>query len=245
MRRIVVTGISGAIGFATAELLLKEGYSVVGVSRRPKFIEERLEAYGDRYEGISADLSSVEVAERMMREIIEKYAPLGGMVYCAGFDRLKPLYLNKSKDYEELWRIHAQVPMLFTSALARRNVCLEGASIVLLSSLAAHEGAAMHSAYAAAKGALEGFLPAAAAELADKKIRINLAVLGVVEGGMSNVWLEKLLPLKKDALSESYPFGLGKPEDAASLLTYLASERSAWISGQKFFADGGHLCRKI
>ena len=158
---------------------------------------------------------------------------------------MAPLHLAKAEDYEALWRLHALAPMLMIGAIGRKKQHEEGAAAVLISSQSAHEGAAGHAAYAAAKGALEGFLAPAAAELMDKGMRLNAVCFAPVKTPMAEGWMGKLTEDGKRKLEESYPLGLGETADAAALICFLLSEEARWISGQVITADGGHAVRKV
>ena len=236
---IVITGASSGIGLAVARSLLSDQIPIVATARN----EERLSAlYGDSSlcSVVPCDLSHVDQACAYIDAVKQTHGLVGGFVHCAGFDKMSPLYLNKASLYEELWKVHALAPMMMISRLARKGMMTDGASIVLVSSLAAHEGAAGHSAYAAAKGALEGFLPSAAAELAERHIRINMVVLGIVHTDMSQGYMRRLTEPQLQALESRYPLGFGDPDHVVGALRFLLGSASSWMTGQKIFLDGGH-----
>ena len=99
-----------------------------------------------------------------------RFASVVGFVHAAGFDAVAPLGMIADDALARLVAVHADFPLKFLGWLGRRGNHAEGASCVLVSSLAAHEGAKGHAAYAAAKGAVEGLLKPAAAELAAKPV---------------------------------------------------------------------------
>ena len=102
-----------------------------------------------------------------------------------------------------------------------------------------------HTAYAAAKGAIEGYLAPAAAELMEKGIRINEVCFAPVRTQMAAGWMDKLTEEGMKNLLESYPLGIGEVSDASNLICFLLSEESKWINGQIITADGGHSVRKV
>ena len=107
--------------------------------------------------------------------------------------------------------------------------------------LAAHEGDCGNAAYAAAKGAVEGMLRPAAAELAPRGVRVNAVVLGVVDTPMAQgSWMARCTPEQIDARRARYPLGFGTPEKVADVIDFFLGEASAWITGQCLVADGGH-----
>ena len=240
---IIVTGASRGIGFAVAQGLVSQGSSVVLTARDTSSLDY---AFG----GMSLvhlqpwDLAETESLDAYINTITEQYGLVGGFVHCAGHNKVIPLHMNKVEDYEALWRIHALAPMRIVSLLTKKGKSQPGASFVLISSLSAHEGSLGNAAYAAAKGALEGFLKPAAVELAERQIRINIVVPGMVRTNMSQNFLKRLSVDQLAQVEGSYPLGLGQPEQVAEMILFLLSDKSSWITGQKFFLDGGHMSRK-
>jgi len=239
----IVTGAGGGIGGAVAAQLLGEGKKVIAVGRNLAGLCEKFSGYANCV-CYGCDLSDEAEITYLIKTIVREQGAVRGLVHCAGFDKLSPLYLNKMDDVEALFKIHVFAPMTLCKLLSKRGNAAAGCSLVLISSLSAHEGAAGHTAYAAAKGALEGFLPTAACELAARDIRINIVVPGVIRTRMSQGFIGKMTIDQLESLNNSYPLGLGNPEDAAGMICFLLSEKAKWITGQKYIIDGGHMCRK-
>ncbi len=243
---ILITGVSGGIGIGLSRRLLYEGYSVIGLSRsRNDELCQLSKKYPEQFFLHEAELLDTDNLGSLIKTLVGEHGPIGGFVHCAGFDKMAPLHMTKVADYEDLWRIHALVPMLIIGSLSKKGMHCEGASIVLLSSQAAHEGAMGHTAYAAAKGAIEGFLAPAAAELMEKGLRINAISLAPVKTKMADGWMNRLTEEGKQRLTDSYPLGLGEVEDAVNLISFLLGSESRWINGQIITADGGHSVRKL
>ena len=174
MKNVIITGVSGGIGKAVAERLIEEGSSVIGLDRTVRDeIKQVAETHPDQLFLYEADLMDVEKLGDLIKKLVAEHGPIGGFVHCAGFDKMAPLHLTKIEDIENLWRLHALVPMVMIAAISKKKNHDEGTSIVLITSQSAHEGAMGHTAYAAAKGAIEGYLSASSAELMEKGIRIN------------------------------------------------------------------------
>lgn len=246
MNNVLVTGITGGIGKAVAEKLLMSGSSVIGLDRT---IKDEIRSLADQYpEKLmlhEADLMDSDGLADLVKGLVAEHGPIGGFVHCAGFDKMMPLHLTKAEDIENLWRLHALTPMLMIGTLSKKKMHDDGMSIVLISSQSAHEGAMGHTAYAAAKGAIEGYLAPAAAELMEKGIRINEVCFGPVKTPMAAGWMDKLTEEGMQKLLESYPLGIGEVEDARNLICFLLSSESRWINGQIITADGGHAVRKV
>lgn len=246
MKNILVTGISSGIGFSVADQLLASGVSVIGLDRSfSENITHLQQTYPEALTFHLCDLLDVDTLPSLIRTLVANHGPLGGLVHCAGYDKMMPLHLAKATDIENLWRIHALAPMVLIASLSKRNHYQDQCSIVLISSQSAHEGAMGHTAYASAKGAVEGYLAPAAAELMQKGIRLNVVCFAPIRTPMASAWLDKLSDEAMKKLLESYPLGLGEVSDASNLICFLLSEKSRFINGQIITADGGHSVRKI
>ena len=244
---VLVAGASRGIGRAAARLLLEEGCSVVVSARGADALRsEFVDAGENRVKIVPIDFSRIEDLEGYAAEVVNLTGGLSGMLYSAGMQKTLPLTQSKFALAEKIFRLNAFAAFELTRLFAKKGAYNpRGASFVLLSSLAAHEGALGTALYGASKGALEGFVPAAASELAAKKIRLNALILGTVRTGMSQQFIEKMSEGQKKSLLAEYPLGLGEPEDAANFIAYLLSEKARWITGQTFTLDWGHSVRAI
>ena len=236
----VVTGASSGIGAAVAARLLARGENVVVVARRADVLAER---YGACPNAVCAvvDLESPDATARVAAAVKERFDTVRGFVHAAGFVAPAPLGLVQDETAHRLFSVHALFPLQFLGWLAKRPNHSDGASAVLVSSLAAHEGDCGNAAYAAAKGAVEGLLRPAAAELVPRGVRVNAVVLGVVDTPMAqDSWMARCTPEQIDARRARYPLGFGTPEKVADVIDFFLGEASAWITGQCLVADGGH-----
>ena len=236
---IVVTGAASGIGYAVAAHQLKHGSRVVAVDLNADRLAERF-AENPSVKTIACDLTTDGGFKFLTAEIKSVCDRVGGFVHAAGIDVMAPLGLVQPSVMQRLFAIHAVFPVRFLGWMAKKGNHSENAACVLISSLSAHEGAKGHVAYAAAKGAVEGLLKPAAAELLDKGIRINEVILGVIETEMSRGWIKKLSPEQQESLRHSYPLNLGTPESVADVVAFLLSESARWMTGQKVVCDGGH-----
>ena len=223
----VVTGAASGIGASVTSLLRSRGEAVFTVDLK-----------GDV--DCVCDLLSPDGLSALTTRLEGKFEGACGFVHCAGFDQMAPLGMIKNETVSRLVAIHAGFPIQFLGWMAKKGKHAEKSSAVLISSLSAHEGAKGHVAYAAAKGAVEGFLAPAAAELAPRGIRLNEVVLGIVQTEMAKEWMAKLTSEQLRAITDAYPMGLGRPNDVAKVVAFLLSDESAWITGQKIICDGGH-----
>jgi len=241
-RWIVVTGASKGIGAKTAALLLESGYSVVATARG----ESDLRAlYGDENNAVTIpwDLSDPARVLDYAKTVKEAVGAVSGLMHCAGIEKAFPIHITKPAKIEEVFNINTYAAMLLVSGFSKKGMTCDPASFVLVSSLAAHEGARGRSVYAASKAALEGFAKAAAPELAEKGIRINCIAPGIVATEMTAAYRNQLTEDQWQSLVGGYPLGVGDAHDIAAFAKYLISAEAKWITGQSYILDGGHLVR--
>ena len=234
----LVTGAASGIGRAVCQLLLAHGGKIVAADLAAEALSA---AFGNdpNVLCVAGDLTTAEGFTNLTSSLKGRFDSVKGFVHCAGFDSARPLGFIADETVHKLVAIHAGFPIQFLGWLAKKGNHAEECSCVCISSLSAHEGAKGHVAYAAAKGAVEGSLKPAAAELLPKGIRLNALVLGVVQTEMAMSWMNKLTPDQLSALQKDYPLGLGQPSDIARVIAFLLGDDSRWITGQTLVCDGG------
>ncbi len=215
MKHFLLVGASSAIAQTTKSTLLAKGYQVTQLSRNQSISDYELTDY------ISA-LPSIDTR-------------FDGIVYFPGSINLKPFRSLKLEDFQSDFNIHVlgAVNVLKTY----QSNLNEGASVVLISSVAATTGMPFHASVASVKAALEGFARSLAAEWAPK-IRVNVVAPSLTLTPMA----EKLTnsPEKIEAGAQRHPLKrLGNPSDLANAITFLLGDDSAWMTGQVLAVDGG------
>ncbi|MCH9628205.1 MAG: hypothetical protein S4CHLAM2_18610 [Chlamydiales bacterium] len=167
--------------------------------------------------------------------------PLDGLVYFPGTINLKPFGQLTKDDFQHDWHINC----LGAVRTIQKYLPLlsEGSSIVLISSVAVSQGMAYHTSIASAKGALEGFGRALAAELAPR-IRVNMIAPSLTDTPMATSLLNS--ETKKEHASQRHPLQkVGTPSDHAAAICYLLSDESSWVTGQVLHVDGGFSTLKL
>ena len=236
----VVTGAASGMGLSVARRLVDNGENVVAVDRDVNALATVFSA-DDHVHCVACDLGTDEGFISLTQAIKNIAAPVKGFVHCAGFVRTAPLGYVLSADARALYDVHALFPIKFLGWLTKKSNRAETVSCVLISSMACHEGDRGNVAYAAAKGAVEGFLRCAASELVSKKVRVNALVLGVVDTPLAHgAWMDKASDEQVKRIRESYPLGFGTTNDIANIVEFFLSDKSSWITGQTLICDGGH-----
>ena len=235
----LVTGAASGIGRAVCQLLLSRGEKIVAADLSAETLSA---TFGDdpNVLCVAGDLTTADGFANLTNSMKSRFVSVKGFVHCAGFDSTRPLGFIESATVQRLVAVHAGFPIRFLGWLTKKGNHAEGCSCVCISSLSAHEGAKGHVAYAAAKGAVEGLLKPAAAELVAKGIRLNALVLGIVQTEMAQSWMNKLTPDQMSEMEKRYPLGFGNPDDIARVVVFLLGEESCWITGQTLVCDGGH-----
>ncbi|MGL2963416.1 SDR family NAD(P)-dependent oxidoreductase [Flavobacterium sp. RSB2_4_14] len=160
-----------------------------------------------------------------------------GLVYCPGSINLRPFRGLKPEAFENDLQINFISVVKVIQTVLPNLTAADQSSIVLFSSVAASMGMPFHTSVAAAKGAIEGFSKALAAEYAPK-IRVNVIAPSLTDTPLAEKFLSN--EEKKEKSAQRHPLKrVGTSEDMAQMASFLLSEKSSWISGQIFHVDGG------
>ena len=226
-KNILVVGGSSGIGLSLINKLLAEGAHVYNVSRHAS----------DQWAGdvshleydIMGDISSLSAA---LPEVLH------GVVYSVGSINLRPFNRLTEADFINDYRINVVGAALVIQQSLKALKTAQGASVVLMSSVAAKAGMSFHASIAAAKGGVEGLALSLAAELASQHIRVNVVAPSLTETPLAQNLLST--PEKKEAAAKRHPLGkFGQSSDIAAAVAFLLSDESSWVTGQVIGIDGG------
>ncbi|MFN6039874.1 MAG: SDR family NAD(P)-dependent oxidoreductase [Bacteroidota bacterium] len=221
-KSFLFAGASSAIARKAAEILRNEGYRVIGISRNDCSID---------YD----EFHVVQGYEKNNLPNIE--GPLAGIVYFPGTITLKPFARISSDEFMQDMSVNAFGAVYFIQQYLNQLKLSDEGSIVLFSTVAVKTGMPFHSSVALAKGAIEGLIPALAAELAPK-IRVNAIAPSLTNSSLSERFLNTTE--KQAAAQQRNPMKkIGTPEELANAVCFLLTSRSSWITGQIFAVDGG------
>ena len=164
-------------------------------------------------------------------------AVIDGLVYCPGSINLRPFRGLKLETFQSDMQVNFFSMVKVVQTLLPQLTASSQSSIVLFSTVAVKMGMPFHTSVAAAKGAIEGFAKALAAEYAPK-IRVNVIAPSLTDTPLADKFLNN--DDKKEKSSLRHPLKrFGKSEDLAHMATFLLSENSSWMSGQILHVDGG------
>jgi NAD(P)-dependent dehydrogenase (short-subunit alcohol dehydrogenase family) len=232
----VILGGSGGIGSAVARQLVSGGASVALAARRSEPLEELAAELGGADTG-TLDATKLSEVESFVRSVADEHGGVDGIVNCVGSILLKAAHQTS----EDEWRqtLAANLDSAFATVRAGAKVMgRSGGSIVLMASAAATVGLPSHEAIAAAKAGVIGLARSAAATYAPKGIRVNAVAPGLVDTPMSAKITGNEMMLK--ASTAMHPLGrIGRPEEIASVISWLLTETGSWVTGQVIGVDGG------
>jgi NAD(P)-dependent dehydrogenase (short-subunit alcohol dehydrogenase family) len=235
-----VTGGSGALGQAIVQALAREGccvaYSYKNNEQAAEQLKKKLEASGSNVQSYLLDIldasGSVELADKIEAEL----GPVDILVNNAGIAQVMPFAMIEEDDWDMIMDVNVKGMFLVTKAFVRGMIRRRKGCIVNIGSLAGMRMLEVPVHYATAKSAVVGFTMALAREFGRYNIRVNAAVPGMLEGGVSDNIPTRLQDEYKGycALSRA-----GTCEEAAELVAFLASDRSSYINAQAIMIDGG------
>jgi NAD(P)-dependent dehydrogenase (short-subunit alcohol dehydrogenase family) len=162
---------------------------------------------------------------------------IDGLVYCPGSINLRPFKALKMDAFENDLQLNFLNMVKVVQTVLPNLTASSQSSIVLFSSVAATMGMPFHTSVSAAKGAVEGFAKALAAEYAPK-IRVNVIAPSLTDTPLANKFLNSAEKKEKSAARNPMK-KVGSSQDIAQMASFLLSDKSNWISGQVFHVDGG------
>lgn len=240
----IVTGAGSGIGRACAIAVAGEGARIVLVGRRRDRIDQVAHEIGDQAFPIAADLSRANEIPRLMDETIERFGGLNFLVNNAGILQIGDAEQITEEQWDRVFNTNVRAVWLLSRSALPHMRRAGGGSIINMASVLGIVGARSRAAYAASKGAVVLLTKSMAIDHGHENIRVNAICPSLVETELTDAILAKAanpeaIRREKTAL---HPIGrLGKPEDVAGLVVYLASDESSWTTGAILPVDGGYL----
>jgi 3-oxoacyl-[acyl-carrier protein] reductase len=235
-----VTGGSRGIGRAIAECLASAGAAVaINYLERADAAEHvvaAIQAGGGRAFASRADVRSAQDAQAMVQRIEERWGAVDILVNNAGIVRDKLFVRMSESDWQDVITTHLMGAFHCTKAVLRKMLRRRWGRIINISSIAGLAGNAGQANYASAKAGLIGFTRSLAKEVGPRSVTVNAIAPGFIQTDMTATldeeWRQQALALT--------PLGrFGSPVDVASVVTFLASDQAAFITGQVISVDGG------
>ena len=239
---VLVTGATRGIGKGVALKLAEQGaniaFTYVSSKEKADAIEQELLLLGVKAKAFKSDASIMSEAESLVKEVNETFGSIDVLVNNAGITKDNLLMRMSEEDFDRVLEVNLKSIFNMTKSVQRTMLKQRSGSIINMTSVVGVKGNAGQSNYAASKAGVIGFTKSIALELGSRNIRCNAIAPGFIETEMTDKLDEKVIsewrnsiPLKRG----------GTPEDVANVTLFLASELSAYVSGQVVNVCGGML----
>ncbi|MEH2419883.1 MAG: SDR family oxidoreductase [Nostoc sp.] len=236
----LVTGGNSGIGLATAKQFVAEGAYVYITGRRQVELDAAVEAIGKNITAVQSDVSNLADLDRLFAIIKQEQGHLDIIFANAGGGQIAPLGAITEEHFDKTFNINVK-GLLFTVQKAL-PLLPEGASIILNASTTSIKGTPAFSVYSATKAAVRSFARNWILDLRERKIRVNAISPSVVPTpgydhlGLNDQQLQEFV----DSQASAIPLGrVGKPDEIAKVVVFLASADSSFVNGIELFVDGG------
>ncbi len=232
----IVTGASGEIGAAISELLISQGYSVIGTYySNEKSIDELTLQLGNNFFPFQCDLSDFDTAKSLLTYIEEKQFQVEVLINNAGISIVGLLQDLTKESWNRIWNTNVTSAISLSQAVIPIFLKQGGGKIINISSVWGNCGASCETAYSATKGAINTFTKALAKELAPSNIQVNAIACGIIDTKMN----AHLTDEDVKQIVDEIPAGrLGTPADVAKTVCALLTA-SPYMTGQIITLDGG------
>jgi 3-oxoacyl-[acyl-carrier protein] reductase len=238
----LITGATRGIGKEIALTFAKNGANVaftyISSEDKAKALETELQNYGIKAKSYKSDAGDFKAAEELVNLVIAEFGTIDILVNNAGITRDGLLMRMSELQWDEV--ITANLKAVFNLVKAEQKPMLKAkkGSIINMSSVVGLKGNAGQSNYSASKAGIIGFTKSIALELGSRNIRSNAIAPGFIETEMTSLLNEKVVEQWRDSIPLKRG---GTPEDVANLTLFLASDLSAYITGQCINVCGGML----
>lgn len=238
----IITGASRGIGKAIAEQFIKEGakvaFTYVSSEEKAKALEAELSANGGVAKGFKSNAADFNSAQELADAVVAEMGTIDVLVNNAGITKDNLLMRMSEEQWDEVINTNLKSAFNLTKAVLKPMLKAKKGSIINMSSVVGVSGNAGQANYAASKAGMIGFTKSVAQELGSRNIRCNAIAPGFIETEMTAVLDQAVVQGWRDGIPLKRG---GSPEDVANATVFLASDMSAYITGQTLHVCGGML----
>jgi NAD(P)-dependent dehydrogenase (short-subunit alcohol dehydrogenase family) len=232
----LITGGSAGIGLATAKQFVEEGAYVYITGRRQPELDAAVASIGSNITAIEGDVAKLADLDRIYAQIGKEKGHLDIVFANAGLGDLAPLGSITEEHFDTTFNVNVK-GVVFTVQKAL-PLMTDGGSIILNASIVSIKGFPAFSVYSATKAAVRSFARTWTTDLKDRRIRVNAVSPGPIDTPLLNQTFAN--PDHMKALTSTVPMGrVGRPEEIAKAVVFLASADASFITGIELFVDGG------
>ncbi|AEF83771.1 3-oxoacyl-[acyl-carrier-protein] reductase [Treponema primitia ZAS-2] len=236
-KKALVTGASRGIGRAITDRFLAEGAEVWGLgTREPGDLQDRIAASGGKLHWISADLGKVQEVEAIVEGELKKAGGFDILVNNAGITKDNLSFRMSLEDFQKVLDVNLTATFIIARTVGRDMIRRRSGSIINMASVVGIHGNGGQANYAASKAGVIGVTKSLARETASRGVRVNAIAPGFIASDMTDAVSEEA----KGKMIDQIPLKrIGQPDDVAEAVLFLASDASAYITGQVIAVDGG------
>jgi len=236
-KKILITGTLRGIGKTIADLFITEGAEVWGLDYMiPEDLSNRIEEAKGKLHWVTVDLSELNTVEAKIENAVKESGGFDVLVNNAGITKDNLSFRMSLEDWQKVLDINLSAAFLVARTVARDMIRKRFGSIINMSSVVGIHGNGGQANYSASKAGLIGVTKSLAQETASRGVRVNAVAPGYIATEMTATLPEKV----REALLEKIPLKrMGTPQDIAAATLFLASDESAYITGQVLPVDGG------
>ena len=238
----IITGASRGIGRGIARVFAEHGadlaFTFSNSATAAEVLEKELGLLGTKVKSYQSNAADFEAAQQLVADVLEDFGKIDILVNNAGITKDNLLMRMGEEDFDKVIEVNLKSVFNMTKAVQRTMLKQRKGSIINMSSVVGVKGNAGQTNYAASKAGIIGFSKSVALELGSRNIRSNVIAPGFIETEMTDKLDPEIvaqwragIPLKRG----------GSPKDIANACVFLASELSAYITGQTLHVDGGML----
>lgn len=237
-KNILITGATSGIGKSLVEFLVKNNENhIYGIGRDADKLGELVNK--SNFTFIPFDLKNVDRIEELFTTELNSIK-FSGFVHCAGVEETLPISLYVPSRIQSIFSLNVFSAIEILRILSKKKYSDDSASFILLSSVMGELGQAGKVGYCSSKAALLGVVRSLSLELAKRNIRVNAISPGIVDTPLTQKLFQQLDEENVNRIKGMHPIGIGETKDVVSLLNFLLSKDSKWITGQNIKIDGGY-----
>jgi len=238
----IITGASRGIGSGIAKVFAEQGANVAftysSSVESAMALENELNALGVKVKGYQSNAANFDEAQKLVDDVIAEFGTIDVLINNAGITKDNLLMRMSEEDFDKVIEINLKSVFNMTKAVQKIMLKNRKGSIVNMSSVVGVKGNAGQANYAASKAGMNGFTKSIALELGSRNIRCNAIAPGFIETEMTAKLNEDVVKGWREAIPLKRG---GTPEDVANVCVFLASDMSAYVTGQVINVDGGML----
>ena len=238
----IITGATRGIGKGIAEIFAQQGANIAFTYSSSVdaaiALENELSNFGVKAKGYQSNAANFDAAQELAKNVLEEFGSIDILVNNAGITKDNLLMRISEEDFDKVIEINLKSVFNLTKAVIRPMMKQRKGSIINMSSVVGVKGNAGQTNYAASKAGILGFTKSVALELGSRNIRCNAIAPGFIETEMTGALPEETVKEWRSAIPLKRG---GSPEDVANACVFLASDMSAYITGQTLNVDGGML----